>query len=64
MSGTSVLTSMAVAFGCFGALYAYCVLSDPEGKNPVATRKYALPYDGLKYELGMADEMEEEDVEA
>ena len=54
---------MAAAFACFGALYAYCAYSDPVSANPVATRKYALPYDGLKYELGMADEATEEDVE-
>ena len=63
MSGKEVIASMLIAFGGFGALYAYCVASDPEAKNPVAIRKYALPYDGLKYELGMADSIDVEDVD-
>ena len=45
----------------FGALYTYVVLSDPEGSNPVAVRATVIPHDGLKYELGLADTMDEEE---
>ena len=37
----------------FAVLSGYVYWTDPVNSNPVALRSTVLPYDGLKYELGL-----------
>merc|ERR1719263_2114585 len=63
MSGTTVVWSMFAVTVAFSGLYAYVVMSDPEGSNPVARRAAVIPHDGLKYEMGISKSMGEEEEE-
>ena len=53
ISLTQVLMSLAVAFGGLFGLVTFIAWTDPEGNNPVATRVHALPFDGLRFEMGL-----------
>jgi hypothetical protein len=61
-----ILQGWAVLGTFFATLVGYIYLTDPVGSNPVALRSTVLPFDGLKYELGLGpsqDEHHEEEEE-
>jgi len=54
---------MLCVVGAYLGLWGYVAYTDPVKSNPVAPRSTVIPFDGLKYELGLGEKSDDHDEE-
>ena len=54
---------MLCAVGAYLGLWGYVASTDPIKANPVAPRSTVIPFNGLRYELGLAAKGEDDHEE-
>lgn len=60
VSGKTALLAFFSAMTCICGIFGLVVLSDPEGKNPVATRSVVLSKRSFQTDIGMSEVLESE----
>ena len=54
---------MLCVVGAYLGLWGYVAYTDPVKSNPVAPRSTVIPFDGLKYVLGLGEKSDDHDEE-